>query len=375
MASQITVRPASASDMRKFIMFPWRIYRGKTRYENWVPPLLIDEKNLFNPKKNPYWDHAEAQHFLAYRDGEVVGRMSAIIDHGYVKYWNTQTGFMGFFESDDDPAIAQALSREVEAWLKNKGMERAIGPMNPSTNHILGLLVDDFDHPPVVQMGYTPDYYPALIESAGYSKEKDLWSYFLDEGFPLSDKLRRVTDLVRKRSKVEVRRVNMKEFDRVVEEMRGIYNDAWKDNWGFVPWTKEEFEHLGEDMKLIVYPDLVFMAYIDGNPAGFILPIPDVNKIMIKMNGRLLPTGIIKLLAGKDKLDTIRIAAFGVRQHFQNMGIDALLVHEVYENGIKRGVSKADFSWILEDNMPLRNFLETWGVRHYRTHRIYGKSL
>lgn len=375
MASEITVRPASASDMKKFIMFPWSIYRGKKRYNNWVPPLLMDEKALYNPKKNPYWEHAEAQHFLAYRDGEVVGRMSAVIDHEFVKYWNTKTGFFGFFESEDDPEIAKALSREVESWLKNKGMERSIGPMNPSTNHILGLLIDDFDNPPVVQMAYTPEYYPPLIEAAGYAKEKDLWSYFMDAGGDLSDKTRRVAELARKRSKVDVRPVEMKEFSNVIEEMRGIYNDAWQDNWGFVPWTKEEFEHLGKDMKLLVFPELVLMAYVDGNPVGFILPIPDANKIMIKMNGRLLPTGIFKLLMGKGKLDTVRIAAFGIRKKYQKMGIDALLLWEVYERGTKMGVNKGDFSWILEDNYPLRNFLEGWGVRHYKTHRIYGKSL
>jgi len=375
MASEITVRPVSASDMKSFIMFPWSIYRGEQRRKNWVPPLLMDEKNLYDPKKNPYWDHAEAQHFLAYRDGEVVGRISAVIDHEYTKYWNTKTGFFGFYESIDDVDTAKALTAEAEAWLKAKGMERVIGPMNPSTNHILGFLVDDFDNPPIVQMAYTAEYYLHLIEAAGYAKEKDLWSYFLDAGVDLSEKTRRVAELARKRSKVEVRPVEMKDFAKVVEEMRGIYNDAWQDNWGFVPWTKEEFEHLGKDLKLIIFPELVLMAYVDGNPVAFILPIPDANQIMIKMNGRLLPTGIFKLLAGKNKIDTIRIAAFGVRKKFQKSGIDALLLWEIYDRGIRMGVSKADFSWILEDNFALRNFLEGWGVRHYKTHRIYGKNL
>ena len=172
-----------------------------------------------------------------------------------------------------------------------------------------------------------------------------------------------------------MRKVALKDFDELVEIIRYIYNDAWSDNWGFVPWTKEEFAYLAKDLKLILIPELVLLAYKDDKPVGFALPLPDINQILIKMNGRLFPTGIFKLLLGKKKIDFVRIAVFGVLKEYQNMGIDGLLVYELYNRGVNLGMNGADFSWILEDNMKLRNMLEKWGAKHYKTHRIYSLKL
>jgi GNAT superfamily N-acetyltransferase len=376
MTQPVTIRPVSSSGaLRQFIRFPFRIYRGATRYENWVPPLLIDEKTMLGRDKNPFFEHAEAAYFLAYRDGELVGRIAAVVDHNFIDYQKTKTGFFGFYESIDDRDVSDALIAQAEGWVAERGMRDLIGPVNLSTNHILGLLVWGFDEPPLVQMGYNPPYYAQLLEGYGLTKVKDLYSYKQAVAGGLSEKITRVSDLAQKRYGVELRTIDLKELDSVVETIREIYNDAWSANWGFVPWTEAEFRHLADDLKLIVIPELSLLAYIEGRPVGFALPIPDINQVLIRMNGRLLPTGIFTLLANKRKINVVRVAAMGVKKAFQNKGIDAIMVRYIQEHSTEHGIVAGDFSWILEENLPLRNMLEAWGAVHYKTHRIYGKTL
>ncbi|MEW5816908.1 MAG: hypothetical protein AB1798_16115 [Spirochaetota bacterium] len=376
MGGAISVKPVSnKKELKKFILFPWKIYRGAARYENWVPPLLVDEKAQFNREKNPFFEYAEMENYLAYKEGEIVGRISAIIDKNFNRYHESKTGFFGFLEAVDDEAVAKALLETAEGWVRARTMNKIIGPINPNTNHILGFHIDDYDHPPIIQMGYNPPYYINLCNKAGYGKEKDLFCYRMDQSLPISDKIRRVTEMVKKREKITLSKIDLKEFQKIVETIRYIWNDAWSGNWGFVPWEKEEFEHLAKDLKLIIKPELVLLAEVDGEPAGFSLPIPDMNQVFIKMNGRLFPFGIFKLLAGKNKVDVIRIAAFGVLQKFRDKGIDAMFVYETYTRGVKLGLKGAEFSWILEDNLDLINLLNNWGAWHYRTYRIFGKNL
>jgi GNAT superfamily N-acetyltransferase len=224
-------------------------------------------------------------------------------------------------------------------------------------------------------MGYNPPYYAQLLEGYGLTKVKDLYSYKQAVAGGLSEKITRVSDLAQKRYGVELRTIDLKELDSVVETIREIYNDAWSANWGFVPWTEAEFRHLADDLKLIVIPELSLLAYIEGRPVGFALPIPDINQVLIRMNGRLLPTGIFTLLANKRKINVVRVAAMGVKKAFQNKGIDAIMVRYIQEHSTEHGIVAGDFSWILEENLPLRNMLEAWGAVHYKTHRIYGKTL
>lgn len=373
----IEIKPAISRKQKKdFVMFPYRFYRKMNSFPNWVPPLLMDEKKIFQPEKDPFYLHADIKHFLAYENGDVIGRVAGIVDHNYVSFHGEKTAFFGFFECTDNQEAAKMLTKAAEEWALNLGMERMIGPMNPSTNHILGVQIDNFESPPVVQMPYSPPFYDSLLKGSGFDKEKDLYSYIMDTSLPLSDKIERVTELVKKRSKVQLRRINLKEFDKLSEMIREIWNDAWSTNWGFVPWTQEEFSHLAKDMKLVLIPELVLLAENEnGEPVGFAFPIPDINKILIKMKGRLFPFGIFKLLAGKNKIPLIRVAAFGVKKKYQNTGLDALFIHELYTRAVKLGINQADFSWVLEDNLNLRNLLEGWGTTHYKTHRIYGKTL
>jgi len=375
--STVEVRPVNgAKELNDFILFPWDLYRGKeSSYDKWVPPLVMDQKHIFSREHSKFFTHADQQEFLAYRDGKIVGRIAAMIDHAYVEYQKKNDGFVGFFECYNDPEAATALFVAAEAYLKERGMKRVMGPVNQSTGQILGCMISGFDIPPVVQMPWNPDYFQSLFERAGYEKEIDLYSYIMSTEMPLSDKIKRVSELARKRNGVEVRPADMKNWDATVEIVRDIWNDAWADNWGFTPWTKEEFKVLAADLKLVMDKDMVFIAYVDGEPAGFAFPVPDVNEIMIKMNGRLFPTGIFKLLLGKSKVKLLRVAAFGVKQKFHNKGIDAAFVYDLYINGSKKGYTGAEFSWILETNFRLTNMLENWGAKNYKSHRIFRKQL
>lgn len=376
MKDDVIVRPVSSSrELKRFILFPWSVYRGPNRHENWVPPLILDEKATLNRAKNPFFDHAEAEYFLAFRDGRIVGRVAAIVDHRYNEYQHAKTGFFGFFECMNDQAVSRALLSEAEEWVRGRGMAKLLGPINHSTNQILGLLVLGFDMPPLVQMGYNPPYYTDLLEGYGLTKEKDLYSYRQAVAAGLTEKMRRVSDLAAKRYGVRLEPIDIKYFDSILEVLREIYNDAWSTNWGFVPWTEAEFRHVAADLKLIAIPELCLLAYVGDEPVGFALPFPDINQILIKMNGRLLPSGIVTLLLNKRKIDVVRVAAMGVKKAFQNKGIDALMVRYIQEHSSEHGIKAGDFSWILEDNLPLRNMLEAWGAEHYKTHRIYGKPL
>ena len=379
MARPVEIRQVStAGELRSFIRFPWSIYRNPESgqsYDQWVPPLIVDEKATLDPRKNPFFEHAEADHFMAFRDGRPVGRISAIVDHDFNEYQNAETGFFGFFESIDDQAVADSLLERVEQWVGDRSLKSLLGPANPSMNHIIGLLASAFDLPPVVQMGYNPPYYPRLLEEYGLEKRKDLYSYRQVAESGTSEKMRRVSDLAQKRYGIRLETIDLKQLDSIVEMIRQIYNDAWSGNWGFVPWTEAEFRHLADDLKLIVIPELCVLAYVGDEAVGFCLPIPDINQVLRTMNGRLFPFGIFTLLANRRKIDFVRIAAMGVKKAHQNKGIDALMVRYIVEHSPENGIVGGDLSWILEENLPLRNMLEAWGATHYKTHRMYGKDL
>ncbi|MDA3811996.1 MAG: GNAT family N-acetyltransferase [Spirochaetaceae bacterium] len=376
MSDEIEIISVSTKkELKKFIMFPWDIYRGEKKYENWVPPLIIDQKDQFNREKNPFFKHADLQAFLAYKNGKLCGRIAAIIDYSYVEYQKDEVGFFGYFECFDDDAVAGALFKVAEEWVKSKGYKRITGPMNPTTGKSIGTLIDTFDIPPIIEMGYNAEYYPALIEKCGYGKSKDLLSYIMKTTLKLSDKMLRVAEIVKKRYNITIRSLDMKEWDKTIPLLRNIYNEAWAENWGFVPFNEEEFDHLAKDLKMIVNPDLVLIAYMGDEPVGFTIPLPDFNQIFIKMNGRLFPTGLIKLLTGKKKVDIIRTAILGVKKKAHNKGIDAVLIKEIYERCVKLGINGSELSWILEDNLALINLLEGWGAKHYRTYRIYDKKI
>ncbi len=363
----------SKRELNAFIKLPWKIYKGDPY---WVPPLLMEQKGLLDTEKNPFFMHSEIQSYLARRDGQLVGRISAIIDHNYNDFQKEKTGFFGFFESIDDEAVSRALFAKAEKWIRDRGMNRILGPANPSTNNNLGLLIDAFDKSPVLQMPYNPEYYVKLVEDCGLKKAHDLYAYYMEDIIPISDKIQRVAELVRKRKNVTVRAANLKKLQEEIKLIKIVYNDAWERNWGFVPWTDEELEHTAEDLKMAAIPDLILFAYVNGELAGWALSLPDLNQAMKRIkNGRLFPLGLLKLLWYSRKVDMLRVLNLGVRKKFQGLGLDAIFYYETYTRANKHGFHRGEASWILEDNLPMRNAIENWGAKIYKTYRLFSKKV
>lgn len=372
------IRPVSGNrDIRAFIRLPYGIYRGSgERWDAWVPPLNMDLRQLFRRSRNPMYHHTEAEFWLAWENGEPAGRVAAFIDQGFIDYQKTKTGFFGFFECRRSPHTAAELLETVNAWLGARGMERCIGPVNGSTNFQLGNQIDSFDEMPVIDMPYSPPFYGELIEGAGFAKSRDLYSYRMNVvENPLSEKIRRVSRIAAERNRVTIRSGDLKNWDNEVGIIRKIWEDAWRDNWGFTPWYEPEFREMAGNMKMLLIPQLTYIAEIEGEAAGFCLPIPDVNPALRKINGRLFPTGFLGLLRAKKTATRIRVAAFGVVKKHQNKGIDGIMINHLTDDAVAMGIHWGEFSWILETNMPLRNLLENWGAERYRTHRIYQRPI
>jgi GNAT superfamily N-acetyltransferase len=377
MAEQIVVKPVeSKKEHAQFIGFPYVLYKKILKNPYWAAPLRIDEKSLMNREKFPFYRHAKIQQFLAWRGKQIVGRIAGIIDSQYHKYREPGVAYFGFFECIDDREAAHALYRAALDWAKARGMKRSIGPISPTTNHILGVLQNDFTGVPMIQVPYNPAYYPALYDSFGFGKEKDHLAFIVRKGeLELSGKIRRVVDLVRKKQKVTIEAIDLKQYDEYVKIARDLYNQAWSDNSDFVPWTDAEFAYLAKDLKLAIKPELTFIAYVDGKPAGLSIALKNFNEIFVTMNGRLLPFGIFKLLLGQKKLKSVRLAIMGVLPEYRSMGIDAAFTLETYDRGVKLGLDTCEVSLILEDNYPLVNMLNKWGAPAYRTYRVYNKNL
>jgi len=361
----------STSSLKEFIRFPWEVYRGDS---NWVPPLIVDQRFLFDKTKHPFHEHGEVQPFLARRNGRIVGRIAGIINRAHNEFHKDTVGFFGFFESIDDMEVARALFQAAGDFVKERGMTTLRGPMNFSTNEECGLLCEGFDRPPAVMMTYNPRYYIRLLEDAGFQKAKDLLAYQMTRP-DLSERLQRLGPALEKRLQLQVRKLSMKNFWVDVWRFRDIYNKAWESNWGFVPMTDGEFEKLAKDLKLIVDPDLVWFAEnSDGQPVGASLALPDVNQALAKVNGRLFPFGLLKLLYYKKRVNGVRVMAMGVIPEYRRRGVDVVFYWRTYEEGVKKGHTWGEFSWILEDNEPMKEAAAMIGAKPYKIYRIYERS-
>jgi len=358
----------SRRERMKFIKLPWKIYKGD---KFWVPPLISDQKKLLDQKKNPFYKHSEVELFLAMSDGEPVGRIAAIVNHNHNRFHNEKVGFFGFFECIDNYEVAEELLNSAKEWLRQKGMEIMRGPANPSSNDTWGLLLEGFDSSPVIMMTYNPPYYLEFMERYGLRKSKDLYAYFMDKNVTMPEKFHQIAEQVARRENIRIRNLNLKDFKAEVERIKYIYNNAWARNWGFVPMTDEEFDHLAKDLKPIVDPDLVFIAEVNGEPAGFSLTLPDYNQALRRINGRLFPFGLVKLLWYSKKIDMVRVLTLGVIHKYQKLGIASVFYLKTYEKGIEKGYYKGEFSWILEDNVLMNRALKRMGAKIYKKYRIY----
>jgi len=320
-------------DWEQFIDLPWKIYKNDP---TWVPPLRIAVKDQLDVNKNPFFKHAFMNAFLAFKDGELVGRIVGSVDENHNRFHKEQTAFFGFFEATQDPAVAKALFEAVEKWSKSRGMSNLRGPVNLSTNFECGLLVEGFQDPPAVMMTYNPEYYGSLIEGQGFTKIKDLLAYNVDQSSRFSERLLAQSERLKANSSVRFRPVDMRKFDQEVDRINEIYNDAWEQNWGFVPMNLEEFRHMAKDMKAIVDPNLLLIAEVRGEPVGFGLALPDVHQAFKKIpDGKLLPTGLLKLLwntkgpGRKKTINRCRILTLGIKQAYRNFSLGPLFLYRV----------------------------------------------
>ena len=372
---KIEVKPVrTPADRRRFVDLPYKLYRNNA---HWIAPLRMAQKDILNTKKHPFYKTSDAEMFLGYREGRVAGRIMAILNNAHNEFHNERAGFFGFFEVEDDRQTSAALLDAARDWLRSRGAEVIRGPVNPSTNYECALLVDGFDLDPMVMMTYNPPYYAQLLEAYGMKKAMDLYAYDIAaDYFNHSNKLQRVAERLRQKSNIRVRTVNMKDFKNEVEIVRQIYNDAWSRNWGFVPMSEEEFDHLAKDLKQIVDPRVVMIAeqLADGSkprPVGFLLAVPDLNRALKKIRGRLLPLGLLKLLWHSRKISSIRVITMGGILEFQNLGMGAILLDEIYQRGPAAGFPTGEMSWVLENNVMMNRAAELIGGRRSKTYRIY----
>ena len=373
-ATAIDVIPLQPHATKAFITFPWRVYAGDCQ---WVPPLIFERKAFLNPRKNPFFQHAQMQLFLARRGGETVGRIAAVINTAHDQYHHEHGGFFGLFEClPDAAAAAAALLQAAEGWVRERGATFLRGPVNLSTNELdCGLLVDGFDRPPVFHSAYNPPYYATFIEAGGFAKCQDLLAFYRPYDPLPPSRLQHAMTRLQERRKVSMRLVNMRDFTAEVARITAIYNDAWSENWGFVPITEAEAQHMAKTLKLAVIPELTLLADIQGEPVGCFVAIPDLNQVLRHLHGHLTPWGLLRFLYQRRRIRTIRAAMLGVKKRYRRLGIDLMLLAEVWKQAPKRGVLGGELGWVLEDNRLMVRALEELGAWPYKRYRLYQKDL
>ncbi|MEZ5360530.1 MAG: N-acetyltransferase [Candidatus Zixiibacteriota bacterium] len=363
------------SDLKAFIKVPFAIYADDP---NWVPPLISERLEFFNKKKNPFYRAAKTRLFVARRNGEYIGRIATCINYNHNEYHEEKTGFFGFFDCVNEYEVAELLFKIALITVKKEGMDRMMGPANFSTNHELGMLIENYDIPPMLMMAYNKPYYNDFAEQFGLRKAKDLVAFKIEVGSNFDPRMRKLAERLQEREGINVRSLNMRDFDGEIDRIIDVYNQAWAKNWGFVPMSREEFRHMAHDMKQILDPDLVFIAEVQGKPVGFSLTLPNINQALIKTNGRLFPTGLIKLLWHtkiKNKVDSVRILTLGLIPEFQKRGLDNIFYIKIYDVGTTKGYTWGEMSWILEDNFAMVRQAELMGGTLYKKYRVYGMQV
>jgi GNAT superfamily N-acetyltransferase len=364
----------SGKDRDAFIKFPWSIYENDPA---WVPPLIIERKEFLNRKRHPFYQHGDAALFLARsrsRGSEVVGRIMASDDPNYNSLHQANVGCFGLFDCIDNRNVAAALFAAAADWLRNKGRSEMMGPIDYSTNYVCGLLIDGFEFAPTILTAHNPPYYRDLIEGCGFTKAKDWYAWwFADFPEPMR-RLRKIAKTRAAKNSVTIQPIDLKDLAEESRRLRAIFNQAWKNNWGFVPFTEAEAEHMAKEMRPVIDPKMTLIAKIDNEPVGFVICIPDINVALRKIDGRLLPFGLLKLLYYRTKIRTARFVALGVVEKYRRAGIAEMLVLQVMEEGVKRGFT-GELSMTLEDNFMINRFLEAIGASRYKTYRIYKKAL
>lgn len=366
----------SKQDREQFLRLPWRLYKDDPA---WVPNLLMLQRELLSEKHNPFFDHGEAALFIAKRDGQVVGRISANIDHRHNTYHHETTGFFGFFESSNDPDVAAALLRAAEAWLRERGMDRVRGPFGFSIDQEVGILIAGFEHPPMIDMTHALPYYGALIEEAGYEKVIDLFAYKWEVKEPPA----RMMEAIEKTQAVpglKLRTINMRRLNEEVDTLLDIYAESWNQNWGYVDVSPRAARKMAADLRLIADANVVIIAEVDGEPAGMVIGIPNLYEAIRDFKGHIDPIKAVKLL-WRLKIkgtETGRLLLFGVKPKFRTRelyGLPFLLLYQLYLGSLKGRYKWCEESWILENNKQMNAMMPYWDAYVYKKYRIYEKAL
>ncbi|MEA2375039.1 MAG: hypothetical protein QOD53_1502 [Thermoleophilaceae bacterium] len=368
----VDVRPVSSSaDLKRFIRLPWRIYRNEPL---WVPPLVFERKRFLDRRKNPFFGHGEAEYFLAWRDGEPVGRISAQIDRDFNAFHDNEWGMFGFFESEDDPEVAAALLDAAGAWLRERGRDRMVGPMDFTMNDESGIVIEGFELPPMVKQPYHPRYYQGLVEGAGLTKAQDLfmWNLEVTDREKVLPVIWDMAEQLEPQHGIKLRKLDKRKIEDEFDTFLEIYNVAWSGNWGFVPISREEIAHTAKEMKPILDEDwLMACDTPDGRTVGIALTIPDVNQAFKRMNGRLFPLGWAKFLWYKGRVDRVRVGFLGVLPEFQHTGIAAAMYAEHFRMAAVKPQDGGEMGWILESNEAMNRGMEAMGGRIVKRYRVY----
>ncbi len=376
--SNVVIEPvATRSGMTEYIKFPFKLHRDDP---NWVPPLIEERLAYFDTTKNPLYEHARYQLFTARRGGELVGTIGAVVNDRHNLVHEELAGGWGFFECIDDEDVAAALLAAAEDWNRLQGMDTIRGPLNFSLNDEAGMLIDGFDTPPMVMMTHNPRYYPRLIEAAGYVKAMDLYAWLSEIEKGLAEapqKLFRVAHKAVENQGLRVRKIDMKHFDQEVELIKAAYNGAWQRNWGFVPMTDHEIDHLAASLKPMIDPNLIFIAETeDGKPAGVSLTMPDLHQALKRSGGgHMWPFGLAKFMWHRRHIDQVRLMIMGMLEAYRGRGADAIFYLETAQEALRRGYKRLEGSWILETNTMMNQIIERLGGVRYKTYRIYEKRL
>ena len=376
LTDEIRVAPVSnRRQLNAFIRLPWRLYAQDPL---WVPPLKL-ERRLHFSSLNPYFAHSRWQGWIAWQGDRPVGRISAQVDELHRRHYGVRSGHFGFLECENNPDVMRALVAESESWLAQYQTEVITGPFNFSVNQECGLLVDGFDTPPMIMMPHNHRWYAGLLEQQGYAGVRDMYAYRVNPDFTVPRVMQSLADRFGK--SVRLRGLNRKKFKQEMEILRDIFNDAWSDNWGFVPFTREEFAELGTSLRLFVPDDFIRIAEYQGKPVAFIVILPNLNEVLRDLDGSLFPSGLFKLINAlrKRRIRTARIPLMGVRKELRNtplgIALALLVIHNLKQPVISRGIEDVEMSWILEENQGMRSILEKLGSKLYKTYRIYRKQL
>lgn len=363
----------SKKDHKLFIEVPYLILGKDPMF---VPPLRAQVEEILSPK-HPFYEIGEMKRWIAFKDDKLAGRIAAIVNNYHIKFHDERSGHFGFFDSINDQGTAHGLISEAIKYLKDSGMENMRGPFEPSTNYQCGMLVEGHDDPPQIMMTYAPKYYQTLLENEGFAKIKDLLAYKLPIDTPLPPKLIEISEKTKSHNGITCRPFCKKDWDNEVKRFKDIYNHAWEKNWGFIPFTEKEFDQLAKELKPLLEEKLALIIEVRGKAAGIILAIPDYNQIIKTIkNGRLLPTGIFKLLFNKKKINRARIILLGVKKEFRNLGLSTLFFIEI-QKSLKeiQQYKEVEMSWILEDNEPMNAPLKMINAKVYKKYRILEKKI